>query len=74
MKQFVILALVGLAQSVKISDFDTWTGRLPVQRATYDVTSDEFKATKWDKKNPHPGFQPHDHEFEGVEHKGAYER
>ena len=31
-------------------------------------------ATKWDKKNPHPGYQANHDDFEGLEGYGKYDR
>jgi hypothetical protein len=31
-------------------------------------------ATKWDKENPHPGYQPGYDDFEGKEGLGKYDR
>ena len=43
-------------------------------RSAYDVTKPPYLATKWDKETPHPGFEAHHDDFEGVEHVGAYDR
>ena len=78
MKQFAIIALLGVAQSivVKSKDSDDYLGSYTTKygRSTYDVTSDEYKATVWNKENPHPGYDAAHHEFEGVEGKGEYSR
>ena len=79
-----IFALLGLTAAARLTtnqdklfelvQLDASDDNLKYNTAVYDVTSKEYQATKWNKENPHPGFDAGHHEFEGVEGKGAYNR
>ena len=40
----------------------------------YDTNGYPYVATVWNKDKPHPGYQAHHDDFDGIEGVGAYDR
>ena len=86
MKTFVVAALLGLVTlSGEVSALQKWEPRQFVQESSdssdsssssdtdLEVNEDD-PATKWNKKNPHPGYPANHDDFQGEEGLGHYVR